>query len=83
MMKSKTAIVAVVALFSMSFLAFPIVAAVGGETMETGTNMKEGGPNMKSTRPVPPMGGSMSPRGEGMETGTNMKEGGPNMKMGK
>jgi hypothetical protein len=54
-----------------------------GEGMETGTNMKEGGPNMKSTRPVPPMSSSMSPRGEGMETGTNMKEGGPNMQKGR
>ncbi|MBY0247466.1 MAG: hypothetical protein K2Q17_07350 [Nitrospiraceae bacterium] len=80
MMKSKTVIVAVGALFAMSFLASPVVTAAGDKTMETGTNMKEGGPNMPSTRPVPPMGGNMSPRGEGMETGTNMKEGGPNMK---
>ena len=50
MMKSKTVIVAVVALFSMSFLASPVVAAVGDETMETGTNMKEGGPNMRMDR---------------------------------
>ena len=50
MMKSKTVIVAVVALFSMSFLASPVVAAAGDKTMETGTNMKEGGPNMKTDR---------------------------------
>jgi len=83
MMKSKTGIVAVVALFSMSFLASPVVAAAGDKTMETGTNMKEGGPNMPSDRPVPPISSKKDPRGEGMETGTNMKEGGPNMKMGK
>ena len=81
MMKSKTVIVAVVALFSMSFLASPVVAAAGDKTMETGTNMKEGGPNMKSTRPVPPISSKQFPEGENMETGTNMKEGGPNMKM--
>jgi len=81
MMKSKTVIVAVVALFSVSFLASPVVTAVAGETMETGTNMKEGGPNMKSTRPVPSISSKQFPEAEGMQTGTNMKEGGTNMKM--
>ena len=80
MMKSKTVIVAVVALFSLSFLASPVVTAVAGEKMETGTNMKEGGPNMPSTRPVPSISSKQFPEHEGMETGTNMKEGGPNMK---
>ena len=80
MMKSKTVIVAVVALFSMSLLASPVVTAVAGEKMETGTNMKEGGPNMPSDRPVPPIKSKQFPEGEGMNTGTNMKEGGPSMK---
>ncbi|MBI3807588.1 MAG: hypothetical protein HY281_08780 [Nitrospirae bacterium] len=62
-------------------LSLSNVAAAGHKNMETGTNMKEGGPNMQMNRPVPQISSKQFPEHEGMETGTNMKEGGPNMQM--
>jgi len=72
-------IIGVIACSVVLGLSVSNVAAAGDKTMETGTNMKEGGPNMPSDRPVPHISSKQFPEHEGMQTGTNMKEGGPNM----
>jgi len=74
-------IIGVIACSVVLGLSVSNVAAAGDKTMETGTNMKEGGPNLKMNHPVPQISSKQFPEYEGMETGTNMKEGGPNLKM--